>query len=243
MIQKFLDWLFPRVANTYYAVMPHKQKLQILKWGDSWLLKRNGMNLLSPTPKFLGFGLKSFEAKFERFFKIRQGETALDVGACIGDTTVPMLMKVGVKGFVIAVEPHPINIKCLSRNVSNFSNVEIVEKAVWNSCGSIKFNVHYTPTGHSIKEDKERSSCTQVECDTLDNIVGDMEIDFAKVDVQGAEIEVLEGAQQMLAKTKRIVVETHGLGENALYPKVSKFLRERGFNVCVASDRVVHAKR
>jgi FkbM family methyltransferase len=63
-----------------------------------------------------------------------------------------MAVKVGVDGFVIAVEPHPINIECLKLNLASFRNVEVVEKAVWNTTGVIRFNVSKTPSELSILE-------------------------------------------------------------------------------------------
>ena len=83
-----------------------------------------------------------------------------------------------------------------------------------------------------------------MQADTLDNIVKDWNrIDFAKIDVQGAELEVLQGAEEMLMKTKKLVVETHYHGARALYPKVATCLEAKGFTVHVTSDRIVHAWR
>ncbi|MEM3448731.1 MAG: hypothetical protein QXQ64_05175 [Candidatus Bathyarchaeia archaeon] len=75
------------------------------------------MQLLSPTPKFLGFGFKQFTNKFERFFKIEKGETVADIGACIGDTTLPMCVKAGADVKIFAVEPHPVNVSYLKLNL------------------------------------------------------------------------------------------------------------------------------
>jgi len=55
----------------------------------------------------------------------------------------------------------------------------------------------------------ERDRYTEVSCDTLDNIVGDRKIDFAKIDVQGAEVQVLEGGARFLRTARKLVVETH----------------------------------
>lgn|GEM_PF-1614057 len=233
--------LFQYFANLYYRVAFTKERVRIEKHRDWWLVTKGGISLLSPTPKFIGLStLKELEGKFEKFFKIKEGDTVLDVGACIGDTTVPMAMKTGEKGTVIAVEPEPCNIKFLRANTSCFNNVRVVEKAAWNRKENIRFNIHSSCTGHSIIDQSE--DYTEVQADTLDNIVKDWDrIDFCKIDVQGAELEVLEGAEEMLRKTRNIVVETHYFGEKALYPKVSAFLRKRGFSVRVTLDRVVHA--
>jgi FkbM family methyltransferase len=234
--------LFPR----YSALTPLERKsgkLKIMKKGDRWLIQRQEMTLLSPTPKFVYFSFKGFEDKFERFFKIERGETVLDVGACIGDTTFPMAVKVGVDGFVIAVEPHPINIECLKLNLASFRNVEVVEKAVWNTTGVIRFNVSKTPSGHSILEHPERDRYTEVSCDTLDNIVGDRKIDFAKIDVQGAEVQVLEGGARFLRTTRKLVVEAHDQYnvKRRTFPIVIKILKESGYETRLTMGYIVHA--
>jgi FkbM family methyltransferase len=242
MIDRTPISLFKYFANMYYRVAFTKERVRIEKYRDWWRVTKGGISLLSPTPKFIGLSTsKEFEGKFEKFFKIEKGNTCLDVGACIGDTTVPMAMKTGEKGTVIAVEPEPCNIRFLRANTSCFNNVCIVEKAAWNRKETIRFNIHPSCTGHSIIE--QSKDYTEVQADTLDNIVKDWDrIDFCKIDVQGAELEVLEGAaEEMLRKTRNIVVETHYFGEKALYPKVSAFFRTRGFSVRVTPDRVVHA--
>lgn len=248
MIQRTPDNLFAFFANLYYTInFTKKEIVEIQKYRNCWLVTRRarttdrGITLLSPTPKFLGMHtLEGFKDKFESFFKIEEGDTVLDVGACIGDTTVPMAVKTGEKGIVIAVEPEPNNIPFLKANTSKFNNVWIIEKAAWTRKENIRFYIHSTPTGHSIID--QFKDYIEVQADTLDNIVKAWDrIDFAKIDVQGAELQVLESAEEMLRKTRKIVVETHYSGERALYPKVSNFLKTRGLTVRVTPDRVVHA--
>lgn len=241
MIERTPKNLFEYFANLYYIVVFTKERVKIQKYRNCWLITKGGISLLSPSPKFIGLcTLKIFEDKFERFFRIEEGDTVLDVGACIGDTTVPMATKTGEKGTVIAVEPEPRNISFLKANTSMFNNMYIVEKAAWNRKGTVRFHLHSSCTGHSIVD--QFRNYIEVKADTLDNIVNPWsQVDFAKIDVQGAELQVLEGAEEMLRKTRNIVVETHYFGEKALYPKISNFLKTRGFTVRVTPDRVVHA--
>ncbi len=152
LISTIPDCLFTPMVNTYYALWSNKGRLRISRENGWWLLSRERVKLFSPTPKFLAFGFKHFEAKFERFFKVERGETVLDVGACIGDTTVPMLSKVGTEGYVIAVEPCPVNVEYLKLNTSQFGNIELVPKAAWNKTGTITLNIHSSPTGHTLVE-------------------------------------------------------------------------------------------
>jgi hypothetical protein len=59
--KKSPNWLFVPVANACYSLMPKREKLRIKC--NSWLIQKGGLALVSPTPKFLGFGLRTFETK------------------------------------------------------------------------------------------------------------------------------------------------------------------------------------
>jgi FkbM family methyltransferase len=175
--------------------------------------------------------MKRFEDKFERFFKIEPGDTVLDVGACIGDTTFSMAAKTGAKGKTIAVEPNPMNCRFLKENLARFPNVEGIEKAVWKEPGTLQLHVHSTPTGHSLIASRERKGRpVDVPVDTLDRLFGGRRIDFAKIDVRHAEVAVLEGADKFLKTVRKPVVETHSKDqEDRTYPEVMELLRRYDF--------------
>lgn len=227
--------------NFYYAVAKDRS-VKIKKHPEGWEITQSGVTLLASTPKLVNrrITLEGYAEKFERFFNIEPCDTVLDVGACIGDTAVPMAMKTGSSGTVIAVEPEPKNIRYLKRNLARFKHVYVIEKAAWNRQENLRFYISPSIMGHSIIDKTEHY--TEVPTDTLDNIAKPFSrIDYAKIDVQGAELEVLEAASEMLAKTRKLVVETHYFGERALFPKVAMILIKQGFNVEVTPDRVVHA--
>jgi FkbM family methyltransferase len=195
----------------------------------TWKITKQGISLLSPTSKFIGFGLDDFKDKFERFFKIGEGDTCLNVGACIGDTTVPMLMKTGESGFVYAVEPDPKNVEFLTMNLQNFPNSKIIEVALSDFSGSTILHLHSTPTGHSFEDGLDRQGCTRIICKRLDDLLLP-KIDFMKVDVQGSEVQVLQGGQRFLRDVKHLVVETHCRNDpQKTYPKVLEILNSLGF--------------
>lgn len=198
---------------------------QIDKKNGKWLIQRDGLSLYSYTAKYLFPRMSEFEAKFERFFKINEGDTVVDIGACIGDTSVPMAMKVGDKGNVIAIEALPQNAECLRLNLKKFPNCRVIEKAMSNQCGEITFWTHPAPTGGSLEHGYGRNKPVRVLTDTLNNVLDDIHVDFLKVDVQGAEVEVLQGASKVLKNIPKIVVETHyRLSPFKTYPEVLKIL-------------------
>ncbi len=249
MVKEFIskiatEYLTDRIFATLYTTF-WSRDTRIEKQGEGWMIRRGGLELLSPTPKCLFMRISEWEERFERFFKIEQGETAVDVGACYGDTTVPMVMKVGSTGKVIAVEPSPINAQFLRLNLQRFNNCEVIEKAMWNERGSVSFWLHAAPTGGSIEKGYGRNKEVIVSADTIDNVLAGTKIDFLKIDVQGCEIQVIEGASETLSRVPKCIVETHYRTSSArTYPKVMEMLEKFGYQLNFTIDNgLVYAER
>lgn len=209
-------------------------------------LTKHGVTLISPTSNFVAFGLQHFENKFERCFKIEKGDVCLDVGACIGDTTIPMLMKTGRKGKVIAIEPEPINLEYLKLNTYPYPNVQIIGKAAFNKQATMNLHSVEAVTSHSLIYKDNRPYYIEVETDTLDNMLDGELIDYAKIDVQHAEPEVLEGSPKFFASVKKLVVFVHDRGTSkSTFPRLMRLFMQNGeFNVHFFQDTsTLHAWR
>ena len=221
-----------------YNLLLGGDKVRIRKVAGKWQIKCDDLIFTSPTPKCIPQGIDGFEDKFERFFKFEPGETAIDVGACYGDTTVPMAMKVGKTGRVIAVEPEPTNLKYLKMNLAKFDNCEVIDKATWKEKGEVIFHCHPAPTGHSIEPAKGRTRHIKIAADTMDNLFMGQKVDFVKIDVQGTEVDTLLGGQQFLRTVPKLIVETHSRTDPDLrtYPKVIEMVEAMGFKVKFTLD-------
>jgi FkbM family methyltransferase len=205
----------------------------ITRKNSSYLIQKGNLFLLSPTPKFLGFGIAHFQNRYEKFFTLNKGDTVLDVGACIGDTTISMISTVGNTGYVIAIEPHPDNLRYLKENVKKFSNVKIIEKAVSDNQGKIKLNISAVDiTSHSITSKISRGYETvDVGTDTLDNLVGEIPIDFVKINVCSAELAALRGAEKLLNRINKLVICIASQQESIAFSSINQILIEKGFKV------------
>lgn len=206
------DWLFAQLYTIY-----NKHGIRINKYKNHWIISSKDMRIQSPTAKFTSIGIRQFESKFEKYFKIEKGDNCLDVGACIGDTTIPMILKTGEFGRVYAVEPNGLNYEYLTINTRLYRNCIPIRIAVWKEKGQLTFHEHSSPTGHSLIPLSLRKQESIVDTDTLDNLFKGIIFDYAKIDVQSAEIEVLQGATEFLKTTRKLIVECHHDYKNELH--------------------------
>jgi len=185
------------------------------------------------------------ENVYERLRNIKEGDIVIDVGANVGMFTVKAAKKVGDNGLVIAIEPYSQNVKLLKRNIEKYAlnNVIIIPYAVSSSSGKAKLYVHPVSSACKLASEDELESLQKTEnvtVTTLDEVVEKFNInrvDFLKIDVEGSELDALNGAQKCLNLVKSLVIECHS---SIKKKEVKRFLEERGFkchidgNICYA---------
>ena len=134
---------------------------------------------------------------------IKEGMTVVDAGAYIGYYSVLASELVGETGRVIAFEPSPESIDLLHKNVrmNHCENVEIQGKAVSDKTGFTSFNVSPTNLSGSsmfVEYGNSRKQQIIIPTVTLDEALGDMKVDFIKMDVEGGEVKVLQGMTRVI---------------------------------------------
>jgi len=149
---------------------------------------------------------------------LKPGDIAIDVGAHIGIYTIFMAKIVGPKGVVVAVEPSPIR-KYLVRNIklNNVKNVLVSGMAAHSTQRHLEFyfNLAYSGIGSTVFDwvkNMKQHVRLEVQADTLDNIVLSKipslnRVKLLKVDVEGAEVDVLKGSSRILELTDYIIFE------------------------------------
>ena len=145
--------------------------------------------------------------------EVEPGQTFFDVGANVGYYSILASRLVGSKGRVVAFEPVVRNIAFLQQHVmlNRARNVQIMPFAVSASEGFSRFcSGPYTSMGKLVP-DRETGDMT-VATVTLDRITQRLEIvpDVIKIDVEGAEMEVFQGGDQLLRTSRpKIFLSTH----------------------------------
>lgn len=125
----------------------------------------------------------------------------LDVGAHLGSVTAAVRYhNPGAK--VIAVEAMPDKVNALRRK---FPGVEVIHCAAGDSTGEVEFFVRPAATGYSSLIPSTGSIAIRVPSKRLDDVVLDR-IDVMKIDVEGAELGVLRGAQRLVDTLRPIIM-------------------------------------
>ena len=151
----------------------------------------------------------------------RVGEVVVDVGANIGYYTVLLADKVGKNGKVYAFEPDKTNFEILVKNIkeNDLKNVVAVNAAVGSRSGKLKLYKSKENLGdHKLYDqnppvDKSTSSLKKggslkteiVKIIKLDEYLADIKVDLLKIDTQGWEPEVIEGAKEIIKKNKPVM--------------------------------------
>ena len=155
---------------------------------------------------------------------------------------------VGENGHVIVIEQEKGNLEKLNREIKELSlrnQVTVVPKGAYSEKSKQILKVSPHPADHKIEiEEIEHDndlrpenyqSIQEIYIDTLDNILRELavdKVDFIKIAVNGAEIEVLKGMAETLDRVQRLWIKGHAKLRGQLINRVIvSMLRDKGFNV------------
>ncbi len=141
--------------------------------------------------------------------KLQPGATMIDVGANVGFYSVLASALVGDRGHVYAFEIDPRPLQCLRKTIalSGLGNIHIAEAAVSDTDGSVTF-IPADEHGHNHIELQGDEGCVvaSVRLDTWADAIALERLDAIKIDVEGAEKLVLEGARGIIARFKPLII-------------------------------------
>ncbi len=186
-------------------------------------------------------GLAHLDPNFESFivawFQPRKRDVFVDIGSHVGKYAIAAAKAVGEKGLVVAVEPHPETFKTLERSVklNNFRNVITVNLAAWNRSCMLKFYEGSSPSQFSVN--KTDNNTFNVQAKRMDEfLIHELKlrhVDWIKIDVEKAELEVLQGLEETLDRFKpKLIVEVWSKNKE----KVKALLKRHGYSMVMVSN-------
>ncbi|HDQ14980.1 MAG TPA: FkbM family methyltransferase [Sediminispirochaeta sp.] len=212
---------------------------------ESWELHLRGLTL-SLAPRFAPASIDSildiFVDRIHRRcpgFGPAENQRILDIGANEGFYSLAMC--VGRPDMrVVSLEPDTRNYQLLRRNIAlNFPRrIETYRLALWDQSVELELSTHpWVNTISSVAIENldqswvdprvlERQRVPALSLDELARSLDLADLDLIKIDVEGAEAEVLRGGRELLSRTRRVVVEVHG---GASRRRCTSILRDLGF--------------
>jgi FkbM family methyltransferase len=180
-------------------------------------------------------------SSFERL--IRKGDTVIEVGGHIGYVSLFFAKLVGETGHVFVFEPGANNLPYTTRNLQSAQNVDLIRKAVSNTSGQMPFYLEdMSGQNNSLLKDfwvfdnVAKSAFLEgqyredlVEVITIDQFVAEKCLTpaFLKVDVEGAEFDVLQGAINTIQSYKPVLM----LEVNVRHREIYEFAWENGYAI------------
>lgn len=196
------------------------RKVKVALTPREWLLKTtlsNGVVIYGKNRK--GFGGRgiyiygdSIEPEFQHLEKfLDSGSVFIDAGANVGIYTLKAAKCIGKDGVVLAIEPFPDVMATLFNNVqaNGFTNVRLRNLCLGEHTRSEMFwmNLNKPNSFSLVKRNEEASSFSSLSVALNDLFVweGLHRLDYLKIDVEGAEKQVLAGAMNILKKYRPII--------------------------------------
>lgn len=232
------------------------RKRTLREWQACWIAPGDEANYLAyvPAPVDVMAGyrlLKPYAPPFLLKTLLQPGDGFIDVGANLGEWALPAARLVGRGGRVLAFEPVPHLATALRKSAwaNRFLQMEVHQRALSNRSGQAEFSVERENSGGSrlerMPDDAARSfSRLQVEAGTLDEAAAPLtSLALVKVDVEGYEAEVLQGATQTLARLRPALHLETGHETPEKRRIIADVLGQAGYELAgiVGTDGVVEA--
>lgn len=177
------------------------------------------MRLNLKTQKYFWLGTHEIPVQLAMSREIRPSMTVYDVGAHIGFFTLAFAGLVDKAGKVYAFEPLRRNLQALRENLALneelTTNVTVVEAAISDLSGRrVLHNVASSCTARLASTPHRDDSTQEIVSITLDEFVFDRQMSpphLLKLDIEGAEVLALRGAQRLLREVRPLwILELHG---------------------------------
>jgi FkbM family methyltransferase len=174
---------------------------------------RYGYLLYNQNDQFIGKSIQHYgeysQGEVDLFAQICQkDDVVVEVGANIGAHTLPLSRMVTSSGKVFAFEPQRIVFQTLCANMAlnSISNVYVYELGVGEATKELFLpTINYAQKANFGGVDLKQSADEKVQVVALDEFLNILKLDFLKIDVEGMELQVLQGAKNLIQTHQPVI--------------------------------------
>jgi FkbM family methyltransferase len=145
-------------------------------------------------------------ASYGSAIEVESGDVVIDAGGCWGDTALYFAVKAGERGKVYSFEFLPENLEIFRRNMDMnpafARNIELIQNPVW-SVSDVQLFVEANGPGTQVVPSSKNPGATKVSTLSIDDLAQAKHIeklDFIKMDIEGAELQALIGAENTIRR-------------------------------------------
>jgi len=207
---------------------------RLIGFGDTPFLFPSHTEPYSTTQEYLDFA------------DIKPGNVILDIGAYSGVTSIIFAGLAGPAGHVYAFEADKTNYACAKTNIdkakeTGVGNISLFPKAVWSHCDGLLFSNEGSMGSSAVAiTGGGRGEESTIESVTIEQLCADNgleRIDFAKIDIEGGETELLRCSARTLKRLgARLIIEPHHVGGVMNTEECLGILRDAGYMVRVRGE-------
>lgn len=183
------------------------------------------------------------EHQFEGRYRLQEGDTYVEAGAFWARYGLIASHRVGPHGRVILIEGNPYNQDMIEKVVSHYQlkNVALVKGIVWSRTEETTFCISGNPAGSRKATSSDLinypDDVIEVQAYKLDDLLSSMKIDYIDIlacDVEGAEWEMVQGADKYFTshRIRNVALAAYhdfGAPRPHLFKRIIWFLEERGY--------------
>jgi len=208
-------------------------KLRKIRIGTHEMVYKDPMEMYHCYVEIFQHGIYDFKA-------VHSQVRIIDCGANMG-AAVCYLKDRYPQSELIAFEPDENNFALLQQNAGRLPGVRLEKKAVWTYNGTISFQ-HTGTLSSKIGEAEEGVTVTTIDCVRLADYLTNP-VDMLKIDIEGAEYEVLKDCATSLSNVANLFIEYHGgVHETGKLAEIIGIAENAGFNVYIKEANDIFAK-
>lgn len=172
-----------------------------------------------------------FQSEMYKFKANRPNPCIIDCGANLGMSII-YFKQLYPEASIIAFEADDYIFNFLQKNVNSFGykDVELINKAVWNCDDTLSF-IAEGGAGGRIEEETTSGKYKKVVCTSLKKYLTGRKVDFLKIDIEGAEYEVIQDCKSELKNIDYLFIEYHSMPDRKQnLHKILKIVQKAGFS-------------